>query len=61
MVDSEYINDSYKIFKKINIGTIIKISGIIRFVLDHFKTKQMCKHVVKMLPFLNKICEVKLL
>ena len=60
MVDSEYINDSYKIFKKINIGTITKISGIIRFVPDQFKTKQMCKHV-KMLPFLNKICEIKLL
>ena len=60
MVDSEYGLDNYKIFKKINIGAIIKNSKMIRFVPDHLKTK-MCNHAVKKLMFLIKYvpCEYK--
>ena len=42
MVDSEYSKDNYKL-SKIIIGEITKHSEMLRFILDHFKTKKMCK------------------
>ena len=39
--DSLYIKDNYVLFlKNISIGGIIKSPEMIRFVLDHFKTKK---------------------
>ena len=53
MVDSEYITDNYKIFKKINIGAIIKKKTELKILVpDHLKTKKMCKDVIKKLTFL---------
>ena len=37
-----------------SIGAIIKNPEMLRFVTDHFKTKKMCKHVVKKLPFVTR-------
>ena len=37
ILDSEYIVENYKIFKKINIGAIIKNPEMIQFVPDDFK------------------------
>ena len=51
MADSEYRTGNYK-FLKISIGTTIKDPEILRFVPDHCKTKRMCKHEVKKLPFI---------
>ena len=34
----------------------MKNSEILKFVLDHLKTKQMCKHAVTKLPFFKEIC-----
>ena len=42
--------DIYKSLK-ISIGTAIKNSEMLKFVPDHLKTKTMCKHTVKKLPF----------
>ena len=53
MVCSEYSSDNYK-FLLISIGAIIKNPEMVRFVLDHLKTKKMCKNVVKKLPFVTK-------
>ena len=50
MVDSEYSTDDYKYSKK-SIGTIIKNPEMLKFVPDHLKTKNMCKHAVIILPF----------
>ena len=36
----------------INIGTVMKNPKTLKFVPDHVKTKQMCKHAVKKLPYL---------
>ena len=36
----------------ISIGTVMKNSEIMKFVPDHRKTKSMCKHAVKKLPYL---------
>ena len=44
MVDSKIL--------KISIGAIIKDPEILRLVPDHLKTKKMCKHTFKKLPFL---------
>ena len=41
MVDSEYTADNYKSLKII-IGAIMKNTEMLRFDLDHFKTKKMC-------------------
>ena len=41
---------------KISIGAIIKDSEMLRLVLDHLKTDKMCKHTVKKLTVLNKVC-----
>ena len=43
--------DNYKSLN-INIGTVIKTSEMLKFVSDHLKTKKMCKHLVKKLPYL---------
>ena len=50
MVDSEYSTNNYK-SSKIIIGAIIKNPKIIIFSPDHLKTKTICKHAVKKLPF----------
>ena len=36
----------------ISIGTVIKNPEMVKFVSDYFKTKKMCKHAVKKLPYL---------
>ena len=43
MVDSMDICKSLKI----SIGTVMKNPEMLKFVLDHLKTKKMCKHGVK--------------
>ena len=53
MVDSEYSTDNYK-SSKISIRTIMTNPEILKFVSDHLKTKKMCKHTVKKLPFVIK-------
>ena len=50
MVDSEYSIEDYK-SPKINIGVIIKIPEMLKFVPDHLKTKKICKYAVKKFPF----------
>ena len=50
MVDHEYSIDTNKSVK-INIGTVIRNREIIKLVPDHIKTKNMCKHAVKKLPY----------
>ena len=50
MVDSEYSAGIYTSVK-IYIGTAIKNPEILKFVLDHLKTKKIRKHAVKKLPF----------
>ena len=50
MVDSEYSTDNYK-SSKISIRTIMTNPEILKFVSDRLKTKKMCKHTVKKLPF----------
>ena len=47
MVDSM---DICKILN-INIATVMKNPEILNFVFGHLKTKKMCKHAVKKLPF----------
>ena len=51
MVHSEYSMDIYKPVKA-NIETIMKNTEMLKFAPDHLKTKKMCKHGVKKLPFL---------
>ena len=36
----------------INIGTVMKNTEMLEFVSDHLKTKKMCKHAVKKLPYI---------
>ena len=49
MVDSV---DIYK-FLNINIGTVMKNLDLnLKLVPDHLKSKKLCKHAVKKLPFL---------
>ena len=43
--------DNYKSLN-INIGTVIKNSEMLKFVFDPLKTKKICKHLVKKLPYL---------
>ena len=50
MVDNEYNMDIYK-FVKISIGTVMENSEMLKLVLDHLKTKKMCKYAVKKTPF----------
>ena len=49
MVNSVYNMDIYKSVKII-IGTVIP--EMLKFVPDHLKTKKMCNHAVKKLPYL---------
>ena len=53
MADSEYSTYIYKSLN-ISIGTVMKNPEMLKFVLDHLKTKKMCKHAVKKLPFLKR-------
>ena len=39
---------------KISIGTVTRNLEMLRFLPDHLKTKQMCKHAVKKILFLIK-------
>ena len=50
MVASEYSMDIYKSVK-ISIGTVMKNPEMLKFVPDHPKTKNMCKHAVKKSPY----------
>ena len=50
MVDSEYSTNIYKSFE-ISIGAVMKDRQMQKFVPDYLKTKMMCKHTVKKLPF----------
>ena len=50
MVDSEYIASIYKSLN-ISIGTVMRNPEMLKFVTDHLKTKKMCKHAVKRLPY----------
>ena len=67
MVDSEYRMDIYK-SAKINIGTVVRKPEMLKFILDHLKTKNMYKHAVKNLPYQLKsdsqvpenFCQLKL-
>ena len=52
MVDNEYNMDIYKSVK-ISIGVVIRNPNMLKFVPDHLKTKKICKHAVKKLPFIN--------
>ena len=45
MVDITDINKSLKV----SIETVVKNAEIVTFVLDHLKTKNMCRNVVKKL------------
>ena len=36
----------------ISIGTVMRNPEMLKFVPDHLKTKKMCKHAVKKLPYL---------
>ena len=36
----------------INIGIVMKNPEMLKFVPDYLKTKKMCKHAVKKLPYL---------
>ena len=51
---------SMNIYKylNINVGTVLKIQEMLKFVSDHLKTREMCKHVVKKLPSLSKYVSV---
>ena len=51
MVDTEYNSDNYMSLK-ISIGAIIQNLEMLRLIPDHLKTKRMCKHAAKKLPFL---------
>ena len=48
--------DSVDIYKSLNIsiGTVIRNPEMVKFVPDHLKTKKICKHAVKKLPFVIK-------
>ena len=48
LVDSEYIINVYKSVK-FSTGTAMRNPEMLKFVLDHLKTKKMYKHVVKLL------------
>ena len=45
------IMDIYKSLSN-SIGTVMKNSEMLKFVPDHLKTKRICKHAVKKLPYL---------
>ena len=43
--------DVYK-SSDISAVTVIKNSRMLKFVPDHYKTKKMCKHEVKKIPYI---------
>ena len=45
------IMDIYKSLSN-SIGTVMKNPEMLKFVPDHLKTKRICKHAVKKLPYL---------
>ena len=51
MVDSEYSSNIDKSLN-VNIGIVMRNPKMLKFVPDHLKTKKMCKHAVKILPYL---------
>ena len=51
MVDSKYSTDDYRL-SEISIGAIAKNAEMLKFIPDHLKTKKVCKHAIKNLPFL---------
>ena len=51
MVHGEYCMGTYKSVKII-IGTVMRNSKRLKFVPDHLKTRKVCKHAVKQLPYL---------
>ena len=51
MVDSEYSMDIHKSVK-IVIRIVMKNPKMLRFILNHLKTTNMCKHAVKKLLYL---------
>ena len=55
MIDGGYNMEIYK-FVKASIGTVVKNPEMLKFVLDHLKTKKMCNHAVKKVTCSNKIC-----
>ena len=55
MFDSEYSTNIYKSLK-ISIKTVTRNTDTLKFVPGHLKTKKMCQHAVKKLPFCNMIC-----
>ena len=36
------------------VGTVMRNPGMLNFVPDSFKTKQLCKHVIKKLTFVKR-------
>ena len=48
------IVDIMNVYKSLNIsiGTVMKNPEMLKFVSDHLKTKNMCKHAIKKLPYL---------
>ena len=46
--------DIMDVFKSLNIsiGTVMKDSEMLKLVPNNFKTKKMCNHAVKKLPYL---------
>ena len=51
------IVDIKDIYKSLNISivTVIKNPEMLKFVPDHLKTKSMCKHAVKKLPYVLRL------
>ena len=45
-----------KVYKSLNISivTVMKNSEMVKFVPNHLKTKKLCKHAVKKLPYVLK-------
>ena len=50
MVDSEHNMIIYKSIK-ISTGAVMNNLEIVKFVPDHLKTKKICEHAVKKIPF----------
>ena len=58
MVDSEYSIDHFKSSKS-SIGAMMK-NPALKFVPNHLKTKNICKHAVKQLPFVIRYVRNKI-
>ena len=54
--------DGMDIYKSlnINIGTVMKNLEMLKFIPNHLKTKNMCKHAVKKLPYLLRYVPYRL-